>query len=143
MKTQLFTLALGFVCFFSLSSMASEKSASEKNADNISVSTLASTIETPALDETLSIEAWMINEDLWKTTVVTTENYEEAVNEEELQVEDWMTDPEVWNKDYETSTVYISGGKAYLIIHPFRVPKVKDQPLAVERWMINDYLWRM
>lgn len=141
MKTQIFTLVFGIFAFFSLNSMATEKLTSEKNTDNVPVSSFSLTNEAITVEKDLQIETWMTNDHIWKTNSFSFTD--EPVKEEKLQLEKWMTDPEVWNKNYTTTTVFVNKGKAYKIIHSFRTNTIVEEPLAIKRWMINDNLWRM
>ena len=97
-----------------------------------------------AIETTLQLENWMINETIWNTNslniaefVVETETSMELedwmtnaeswslnnnfVNEAEsvLQLEDWMTNDETWNKVYNDT----------------------ETELRVEDWMINSNFW--
>ena len=141
MKTQLFILTLGFVCLFSLNSTASEKTESGKNADNISVA-IPSIADAFESEQKLIIEDWMTNDDLWKCTITESADTEKSIDEEELQIENWMTDPGLWNVERRTETVENISGKGYLVAHLFNLKIEKEQPLAIEHWMVNDVLWR-
>ena len=142
MKTQLFTLAIGFIFCLSLSANASEETKSGTNEDLIPVETLLSATEFTSPDEELTLENWMTSDDLWETADSTPVNID-VTEDEEIQLEDWMTDPAVWNKNFKTTTVFEKNGKAYMIIHSFKFKKSYDEPLTVQRWMINDNIWRM
>lgn len=143
MKTQLFTLVIGIVCFTSFNSTAAVNSASEKNSDNISIYNLSATIDAPEFDEELTIDAWMSNDNVWNYTAPNVVANEPVTIEEELQLEDWMTDPKVWNANKAKHPVYNPNAKEYQIIHTFRFKKIVEQPLAVKGWMLNDFIWRM
>ena len=143
MKTQLFTFATGLIFLLSINnSKAAEKTNSENSLDNVSVKMLVSIFETSTPNETLLIEDWMTNDELWEANEDLSSLNEPAI-EEELELEDWMTNTEVWDYNYTISTVFVSRGKVYQVIRPSHANNAVDQPLGVERWMLSNYLWRM
>jgi hypothetical protein len=74
-----------------------------------------------AIETTLQLEKWMINEAIWNTRPSV--NYG-IIQETEtgLQLENWMTNASVWNSNNN-------------------FVKVDETELELENWMTNDKIW--
>lgn len=99
--------AMGMIAFTSISAIADNKRA--VNAEFAAES-----------DATLSIESWMINEDIWTSEA----QVNEMEADEALQIESWMTDESYWTSETAVET---SGA---------------DELLALEPWMTDESLWK-
>ncbi len=71
----------------------------------------------------LELEDWMINEDLWHKNEAM---FIETISEESLELENWMTNDNVWINGNKISTV-------------FEIDQ--EETLQVQAWMMNDDIW--
>ncbi|MDA3928997.1 MAG: hypothetical protein PF541_08555 [Prolixibacteraceae bacterium] len=138
MKTQLITLAA--ILFVSLS--VSAKTGSSNNHNEIPSSYLLNNIEMN--EAQLSIESWMINDDLWKNESEELVQLQTIENEEKLEIENWMINNELWmNTSSKAASLFEEfsfGNKTYFIVSSKRV---KDAPLKIESWMTDDSEWSL
>jgi hypothetical protein len=147
MKTQIFTLAFAMFFLVTVKSFASNPVATS----NMNTAVLAEVLYTfeNGIDneETLEIENWMTNENLWEVEAAVHFSAEEVSDEAELEIEEWMTDEQLWEKEGKEvegkdrmTTFTDDAGNVYLMISFSKAEK--EAPLRIERWMVDDRYWR-
>ncbi|HYQ57391.1 MAG TPA: hypothetical protein VEP89_08575 [Draconibacterium sp.] len=102
------------------------------------------------IESSLSLEAWMTDENIWNTTdnFIYTEEQEAALN-----IESWMTDSDVWStasewaNQVEEPSLNIEAWMTDEYTWEFTPDLVfeteKEADLNIENWMINDIIWRI
>lgn len=124
MKTQLLSITLALLLsLFFLSQANATNLANPSNNASVELN-LNNITATTSFEEDLSIENWMVDEELWSTSNELNFTEEMEISEEQLAIEPWMSNDEVFrlNTPKDTKT---------------------DNVLSIEDWMTEDSYWRL
>lgn len=139
MKTQILSLIILLMLSVNLFAEPTVPENKEDNVDLNKLGWMTNVVE----DESLEIESWMINDDLWNKYAKSTTNDVLDSENESIPLQSWMTDSKLWKLkrevDFTIKTVFINGVQ----YRAFKVPVYKDRPVHIQKWMIDEKLWML
>ena len=91
------------------------------------------------IETALELENWMMDENVWNTSVF---SITEAT-ETDLEMENWMTDEIVWEVENQGLAIesWMTDENIWEVESAFEIEKATEQELAMEAWMINENIW--
>lgn len=100
-----------------------------------------------AVETTLQIEKWMIDNAAWNSTVNKTNAFEMTASDETLQIENWMTDTRTWDLSPMAAEVTEPGLKVedWMLNSNWELNNLmivdEETQLTTENWMFTGTAW--